>query len=370
VRDLDHDGFRYGIESELALIDPSGRWVDWATPFEQLDAMIDELPTFESDYPSLRVGDLGIKAKRWYIEGYERFTDDGRYLRTEPKGLEVRTPICTSIVGAVDTLGADVRTLNDSVRRHGHRLVGGSLHPFARAYRPDPPLNDWERANRSTPEERTAPVHMLTYGPDVNLSHPELGDDDLIDIGRKLTYYSPYLVPFSFSSPWWCGAAWGGLSRRTYYRTGARPAALVFLHDAERVVRTFPSLTEAPRLPAEAGRIEFKAFDGTHHPDRFACYLALIKGMVLDRTLTGRAWTPNAAQHRMVAREGFESRAVRAGCAQVLVAALRALGPADRELLRPLADELRARHTPAHRMLACYEQTRDIIATVEEICAL
>ena len=42
---------------------------------------------------------------------------------------------------------------------------------------------------------------MTTYGPDLNLSCAELDPSDLVDVGRKLTHYSPWLVPLSFSSP-------------------------------------------------------------------------------------------------------------------------------------------------------------------------
>ena len=59
---------------------------------------------------------------------------------------------------------------------------------------------------------------------------------------------------------------WGGLSARTALRTGARPAVLVFLADGEPQVDADPSLTQLARLPAEVGRIEFKAFDACPDP--------------------------------------------------------------------------------------------------------
>ena len=41
---------------------------------------------FTEDYSRLRVADLGIKHKRWYKEGYERF---GEFLKSLPKCLEI-----------------------------------------------------------------------------------------------------------------------------------------------------------------------------------------------------------------------------------------------------------------------------------------
>ena len=52
--------------------------------------VVDELPQY--DDPDLDVGDLGIKAKRWYVEGDERFDESGRFLDCMLKGIETRTP--------------------------------------------------------------------------------------------------------------------------------------------------------------------------------------------------------------------------------------------------------------------------------------
>ena len=45
-----------------------------------------------------------------------------------------------------------------------------------------------------------------------------------------------------------------------------RPAARVFVDDPARRIESRPSLTQPPRIPAEAGRIEFKAFDPCPDP--------------------------------------------------------------------------------------------------------
>ena len=45
------------------------------------------------------------------------------------------------------------------------------FNPLRSEYVIDPPLGEWERAHRiGSPEERTAHLHMVTYGPDLNLS--------------------------------------------------------------------------------------------------------------------------------------------------------------------------------------------------------
>ena len=81
------------------------------------------------------------------------------------------------------------------------------FNPVRSAYAIEPPLGEWERAHRiGSPEERTAHLHMVTYGPDLNLSADGLA---VVDAARKLTHYSPWLVPLSFSSPFREGRAVG-----------------------------------------------------------------------------------------------------------------------------------------------------------------
>ncbi len=76
--------FTFGIEHEVAFINREGRFADYLnTPFADFDAIIAQLPFYESDYPQLRIGDAGIKRKRWYIEGFERFSADAREREAE-----------------------------------------------------------------------------------------------------------------------------------------------------------------------------------------------------------------------------------------------------------------------------------------------
>ena len=71
--------------------------------------MVDALPRDPADYPELRVGDQGIKSKRWYVEGYERFDDQGALLRCDPKGIEIRTRIHPTVDAAVAAVRDDLR---------------------------------------------------------------------------------------------------------------------------------------------------------------------------------------------------------------------------------------------------------------------
>jgi glutamate-cysteine ligase len=350
--------FRYGIEHELALVHVDGRFADYTnTTFEELQAVVDALPEDPADYPDLRIGDQGIKRKRWYVEGYERFDTDGKLVRCDPKGLEVRTRIHPSIEAAVAALRTDLQRLDAALVHTGLQASTIAFNPVRSEYRIEPPLNEWERAHRQdSPEERTAHLHMSTYGPDLNLSCADLDATAVVDAGRKLTHYSPWLVPLSFSSPFRDGGPWGGLSARTAVRTGVRPAALVFLAGPEGQLDADPSLTQVARLPAEVGRIEFKAFDACPDPDLYAELLSLLTGLVLDETLPGRRTTPDAGLHRHVARVGLADDDVHAGTGELLDAAERALidRPADLARLARLRERWRRRESPAAAMLAAY----------------
>jgi hypothetical protein len=362
---LPTDGFRFGIEHEFPVIDSDGRFCDFSNiTFEDLDGTLATLPVTESDYPGLRVGDLGIKLKRWYVEGFERFSESGEYLITLPKGLEIRTPICASLDEAFATLLGDIAKWEKAGHEHGYRAARTAFNPFQIEFVPRPALNDWEVAHRQSPEEQTAHIHMLTYGPDISFSHPGLTAEQTIDIGKKLTFYSPYIVPFSFSSPFYAGELWGGYSRRTYYRTGPRPAVLVHVGSETELIPSFPTLTDRARVGAEAGRIEFKAFDCPPDTELYRSLGTLLLGLALDETLPGRALVPDQSLHQLSATVAFDDPELRRRTHEVVDAAHLALPEERRPLLEPLWGMLATRRTPAHAMVEEFERTGDILAAI------
>jgi Glutamate-cysteine ligase family 2(GCS2) len=350
--------FRYGIEHELAILHADGSFADHTNlAFADLQAVVDALPFDPADYPDLRVGDQGIKRKRWYVEGFERFDSHGELVACDPKGLEIRTRIHDSVDAAVAAVRADADRLDAELAGRGLSTVAIGFNPLRSEYAIEPPLNAWEVKHRTcSPEERTAYLHMSTYGPDLNLSADGLDAAALVDVACKLTHYSPWLVPLSFSSPFRDGAPWGGLSARTRVRTGLRPAVMVFLGDADPQVDADPSLTQVARLPAEVGRIEFKAFDACPDVTLYAELLSLLTGLVLDDTLPGRRTTPDAAAHQHVARAGLADDAVHRGTGELLDAAEKALTGRTTDLTRlaSLRTRWSARHCPAVDMLERY----------------
>ncbi len=318
--------FRFGIEHEVAFVRSDGRFADFTnTTYDEFAAIVAALPEYAEDPQCLRLGDAGIRRKRWYIEGIERFDPTGKMRECRPKGIEIRTTIQTTIAATIQALQNSFDQLQQAAQTYGFTPILTSFNPHQTAFIPHPPLNQYEidRLN-AVPEDRTEHLAMLTYGPDLNLSVANASVADLIDWGRKLTYYSPYILPFSYSHSIYQGQPWAGYSVRTFYRTGQRPAVLVFVADSQDLIDSDPSLTKQAQITAEIGRLEFKAFDSCNF-ERYASLLALLKGLMRDRTLLDRATTPNAARHQHSARWGFDDDTIKDMADNILTAATIAL---------------------------------------------
>ena len=349
----------YGIEQEIPLLRPDGSLADSSnTTFAELQSIIDQLPEYAADRGILHIGDAGIKRKRWYVEGYERFAEDGSSVAMLPKAIEIRTPPRPTIGDALADLRRHYLLLRDGLAAAGFKTTWISHHPFQSTFDLDPPLNAYERKLWGDyADMATDTIAQRTFGPDLNFSLDGMDDAALIDAGKKLTYYSPFIVPFSFSAPFEAGRLWEGLSLRTYVRTGRRPAVRVFLHDQANMLKSVPSLTQESELPANAGRIEFKAFDTCHSLALYDSLFHLLIGILEDTTLPGRALTPDAALHQRSARHGFSDELIRAGARQVLDAVPRAGG------LRYMLEDNRL---PVHDLIDAYHATQSIPLTLEK----
>ena len=285
-----------------------------------------------------------------------------------PKGIEIRTTINPNISSTIAELSESFRLLRLTAAKYGFSPALISFNPHYDAFVPNPPLNEYETKRRqASPEKQTANIPMLTYGPDLNISMVGLTTERIIDIGEKLTFYSPYIIPFSYSSPFYQGRLWEGFSVRTFVRTGKRPAAMVFLEKEEELIRSVPSLTKIARIPAEVGRIEFKAFDSCSDFSLYAGLLALLKGIVLDESLPGRATVPDAEKHQISAQQGFDNQEIFSNATEVLQAVETALGnDSDANLLAPLKTLLEKRETPAHQLIRLYKHTGSIETALQQ----
>jgi hypothetical protein len=342
---------RFGIEAEYAVLRPGGDPVDWAAPdADVLQRAVDRLPDHAD--ADLTRGDLAIKWTRWYVEGDERFDAAGGFLRCVPKGIETRTPISPGIAEALGALAGQTRQLQDAVAVDGLRLGAIGYHPFRR-YRPDPAYNAWELSMRGVhPEYAAAEVYMCSFGPDVNISHPDWDAAQVLQVAARLAGAAPALVAFALNSPFAGGRRTAGYSVRTQVRAGRRPTVRAFLERPPDGALGVPGLAAVrARIPSEVGRVEFKAFDAFADLALFGPLLALVAGVAVSGTVVPAVGDPVEVLRR-VGRSGFDDPEVRAACAAVLEAAGVGLARSPEiSRLEPLARTLAGRRVPAHDLL-------------------
>lgn len=361
--------FFFGIEHEVAFFNQNCEFADFSrTKFTDFQQIVDKLPLYPDDYSQLRVGDANIRQKRWYIEGFERFADSEEVIDCIGKGIEIRTTINSTIQGAIDELTTSFNLLRQVAAEFGFSPTLVSFNPYTSVFEPNPPLNEFEiKQLQAYPDEQTAHIYMVSYGPDLNISIANLPTEKVIDIGKKLTYYSPYIIPFTYSSPFLNGNLWEGLSVRTFIRTGKRPATLVFVENEEQVIKSIPSLTKVARIPAEVGRIEFKSCDSCDDFSIYAGLLALLKGLALDESLSGRAITPDTNLHQLSAKLGFDDPAIFTQTKQILEAAEIALqDDPDIQFLQPLKDILVSKKTKSHQFIENFKKVNSIEQTLQQ----
>ncbi|MCJ8282454.1 MAG: glutamate--cysteine ligase, partial [Rivularia sp. ALOHA_DT_140] len=122
--------FHFGIEHEVAFIDNAGNFADFSqVKFVDFNQIVENLPIYKEDYPELRIGDAGIKEKRWYIEGFERFANSEKVIDCVPKGIEIRTTINPDIHSAIAELSESFRLLKEAAAEYGFLPVLISFNP-------------------------------------------------------------------------------------------------------------------------------------------------------------------------------------------------------------------------------------------------
>jgi gamma-glutamyl:cysteine ligase YbdK (ATP-grasp superfamily) len=245
--------------------------------------------------------------------------------------------------------------LSQRLAAHGLGLAICGYNPGRDGFVYDPPLNPWEQQlRRGEISYQGSHIANVTYGPDVNLSQAGWSEAQCLDAARKLNFYSPYVVPFSFSSPYAAGLAWGGRSKRTKERAGQRPAVKAYLRESSLTRGDLQSSLLYPaRSEYEHGRLEFKAFDAIPSAELLSACAQLLVGICLDEQLRGRSEQTDLTLYRRAAVHAFDDAEIRQGAAEVLRCAERALlhsGGGDRALTL-LTHMLESRTTPADSLL-------------------
>jgi hypothetical protein len=93
----------------------------------------------------------------------------------------------------------------------------------------------------------------------------------------------------------------------------------------------------------------------------------LLKGLVVDQSLPGRAIVPDPELHQVSAQEGFDNNHVLLGAKEIVHAVRIALdSDPDCEMLAPIEALLEERKTPAHRLKEVFSQELSIEKTLKK----
>jgi gamma-glutamyl:cysteine ligase YbdK (ATP-grasp superfamily) len=335
--------FLFGIEHELAFLNQNNVFADFTNAqHSDFQSIIDPLPSNQSEKNFLNGGTFGMKKKQFYVEGMPRLDEKGQLSSLVPKGIEIRTNVHNNIKDCIQELSDQYDLLCHAAQAQGFVPFATSFNPNLTTFENDPPMNEAEKYYYRTHLVRKNPfIYMLTFGPDLNISIPSWSKEKVLDFGKKLIFYSPYIIPFSFSPCLYAGQLWAGKSIRTFFRNGDRPAVQIYVENESELLNINPEPIKPARQPSEIGRIEFKTFDSCADFSLYAAFFALLKGLALDHSLKGRAVLPSRYSHKLAAKQGLESKRIFSMSQKLLLAAEKALESAEEiALLKPLKEKL------------------------------
>lgn len=358
----DNKQWKFGIEHEIPLI--KNRFLDYRNlDLDILNKVVQKFPVHQDDYPYLRIGDLGIKVKRLYIEGLEIFDKDGYLIKQYPKGFELRTPLSNQIKDISKYLYEDFQIIRKELLKFKIYPTFISFNPYLDKVNIKINLHQYERKlRREDPGRKTAPFTLLTFGPDLNISFTDLDDNDVLNIVQKLNYYTPFIIPFSFSSPFYKNKLWIGQSVRCFLRLKIRTAVCGFIKNKNLInkFKKYWLLTEN-RINPEIRRIEYKAFDTIEDLKIYQGLLALLKGLILDNKLSDRTTILNQNLIKESTIYGFDSKIIHDGAYEVLSRAKEALKKDnDRFYLDVLFRNLKEKINLSKLMIEEYKKYKSI----------
>lgn len=295
------EDFLFGIEAEYLLVDGQTFRPLWHGDliFEELNSFVEAIDISGIPLDGFNIKPLHNKAIPYLIEGY--YLTDSKYkpMRLLPKGIEIRTPSTSSITDCLKYLSVLHSKLQTKLNSKGYAAVGLSHHPTKTEFHGPQcyERHDWWQ---------WAMQVMTTYGPDVNISLPEIysAKIDIDDLERKVNYYAPAMTALTVASPLADGGLWRirgqvGKSYRTYRRSLIAPPM---------TIHRKPSL-----------RFELKCLEMSNSLIDYHNYLLIWFAFLLDNQLPGRASDQSRVYDLgQVARFGLAAETIRARASDVL----------------------------------------------------
>jgi hypothetical protein len=333
---------KIGIEQEFVFADKSNRYLDADnTSYSVFSSIVDRVTAHAGDDSVLDCKSLETYPKRCYVEGFERHDPAGAVVETLPKGLEIRTLPHASVDSLVKEFRNSYSEAMALAGQAGLSPVLTSMHPFKSRLALDGRLDETERQFRTESRLEVARRSMLTHGLHVNVSVAGHSVKQMQDLVEKINYYTPSLVPWSFSSPFQNGALFDGLCARNHSRASTRSMA---------------SLDERQGVQV----LEFRGFDAVSDAGLLTALLNLFCGLVVDQELPGRATVQDPDRLIRSSLYGFSDPEFRAQGLAMLKAARSVLGERGDSFER-LQDMLERNESSSAIMKRCYADSGSIM---------
>lgn len=331
-----------GIEQEFVFADESRQYLDADnTSYSVFSNIVDQLSAHEGDDSILECKSLEQYPKRCYVEGFERHDPEGKVIETIPKGLEIRTLPHDSVDGLVVEFRSTYADVMRQARQAGLSPVLTSMHPFKSSLELNGRLDATEQRVRTESRLAVAKRSMLTHGLHVNVSVAGYSAEQMQDLVEKINYYTPSMVPWSFSSPFRNGGVFDGLCARNHSRAGTRSMADLDNRNGIQV-------------------LEFRGFDALSDTRLLTALLKLFCGFLMDKSLQGRASVQDPDRLIRSSLYGFSDPEFRAESLAILKGAKPALA-GDPDSLELLEEMLEHNDSSSARMKQCYANSGNIM---------
>jgi hypothetical protein len=337
--------FKVGIEHEFVFVDNHGKYLDAdVSEYASFGAIVNEFPAFEHDDKYFLCKSLEHYPKRCYVEGFELHDVGGKTVETLPKGLEIRTLPHASVGELIEEFRVTFAEVARLAGQSGFAPVLTSNHPFKKSIALDNRLDAVESKVRTAQQLALAKQAMTTHGFHVNVSLADASEERMLKLVEKVNYYTPSLIPWSFSSPFYEGKLFEGVCARNYYRAETRK--MVGLVQRQGVFV-----------------LEFRGFDACGDARLLEALLLLYCGFLIDESLKGTAPNQDVERLKRSSLSGFADPSIREEGRQVLHAARTALGSASGPL-ELLDSMLTENDSYSMRMKRRFAETGSIIECI------